>query len=279
MNWDISYNSKISECYEICNSWCFERAKNQDYSWNEQLQIKEPYVPYIPNNWNGILVLGIAQNLSYDKYREKLQISDSSYDRRKSILRLYHEDEFGKGLGVAPWDEGYLQIAVESSFNSVCAKHTAVSNAVLWSQIKPGKKKGSFIDFPPGFKSPQLLESIELWTRMFKVLSDDIRILITVGKKSDYVGWMAKKGANLDCKQLGWWHPSGRNFSKLSRMKKSLTSKYGERVTLIIEHHPEIKEMKFQEMRILYACHAIERTLNAREQFCHFIDKTNPLLG
>lgn len=72
--------------------------------------IPEPYAPFIPRNWNGILILAEAQNLSKrsQEYRNKLQ----------------------------PWDNGALKLAALAMFPKESLEGFGVSNAVPWSIVK-----------------------------------------------------------------------------------------------------------------------------------------------
>jgi hypothetical protein len=69
--------------------------------------VPEPYIPFIPKNWNRCLVLAEAQNHSKknDAYLSWLEGLDS----KGKMLRLYRR---GKKLGCQPWDDGSLKFAV-----------------------------------------------------------------------------------------------------------------------------------------------------------------------
>jgi hypothetical protein len=91
--------------------------------------IPEPYIPYIPVKWNGVLVLGEAQHLGKKNFDYRKWLVDA--DRPTRVTRLRQESG---GLGIAPWDDGTLPFAVEATFG-VLAEECAVSNAVPWSQV------------------------------------------------------------------------------------------------------------------------------------------------
>ncbi|NTJ39282.1 hypothetical protein HQK29_16785 [Vibrio vulnificus] len=57
-----------------------------------QLLIGEPYIPYIPNNWNGVLVLAESQNLSAGNNDYVQSLYNMSQDER--IQRLGYSSEF-----------------------------------------------------------------------------------------------------------------------------------------------------------------------------------------
>ena len=62
------------------------------------LVLSEPYVPYVPADWNGILVLAEAQNLSRgnQEYAARLR----GLPPRERVLRLVQER--GAGIGIGP---------------------------------------------------------------------------------------------------------------------------------------------------------------------------------
>ncbi len=75
--------------------------KCDTYAIAPKVVIEEAYIPYIPRNWNQILMLAQNQNLSAsnEKYVEKLRKLDSNDRMRRLGL-------FGNGIGVYPWDDG-----------------------------------------------------------------------------------------------------------------------------------------------------------------------------
>jgi hypothetical protein len=83
--------------------------------------MEEPYVPCIPGVWNGVLVLGEAQNHGTKSaaYLEGLRAMGS--ERRIHRLRDLSSEErtrwFGdrEDIGVQPWDDGSLKLAVEAA--------------------------------------------------------------------------------------------------------------------------------------------------------------------
>lgn len=92
--------------------------------------LREPYIPHIPKNWNGILVLAEAQNHAgaNAEYLKRLE----SLTARQRYERLYLD---GDRVGIQPWDDGTLKFAIEAAFR-ISAPETAVSNAILWSLRK-----------------------------------------------------------------------------------------------------------------------------------------------
>lgn len=107
---------------------------------SEKVVVPEPYIPYVPpNGWNGILVLAEAQNLSSSKtrpYRESLEALHKAGDRQSLYNRLNGDlpERSGlRGIGVGPWDDGTIKLAVAAIGGVQAVHQTAVSNAILWS--------------------------------------------------------------------------------------------------------------------------------------------------
>ena len=73
--------------------------------------IREPYLPYVPENWNGLLVLAEAQNLSKTNEEYVSELRGMSSDD------LYFRLSDPADLGIMPWDDGSLKLAVEAAFS------------------------------------------------------------------------------------------------------------------------------------------------------------------
>ena len=84
-----------------------EACKNHLFLPNEPgpaATIPEPYIPYVPNPWNGTLVLAEAQNHAKRSGQEPGYLDwlkSLSSDERIERLYLWSED-----LGIQPWDDG-----------------------------------------------------------------------------------------------------------------------------------------------------------------------------
>ena len=200
--------------------------------------ISEPYIPYIPENWNGVLVLAESQNLSKNNqgYVEKLKKLSSD----KRIVRLYENEN---NIGVYPWDDGSLKLAIESALK-IKAKETAVSNAVLWSQRSDtGANKN------PGDKIKK--RSIKIWDEFLKIL--DPKLIIVAGKVASNIinktNWQGKK--------IALRLPSKNAMSRISGMFNSND---------LLERFPEVREIaeknenwikNYRSNKVFYACHAV----------------------
>jgi hypothetical protein len=225
----------------------------------ENLIFAEPYIPYIPDQWNGLLVLSESQNLaSHQNYIDFLSKLNSS----EKIQRLYNSKN-NLSLGVGPWDDGSLALAVEAALDLSYHK-TAVSNAVLWS-------KGGPINQNPS--RHMIYRSIDYYKTIFETLKP-IQIL-SIGKQAEYI---ANKSINLikniKCNIIYLQHPSPRNqwrlYQKLNTIPnlKNLTAEnlieQDTKIQEIFKNYKEIKEAIYKKShknttknKILYSYYSI----------------------
>ena len=114
---------------------CARHTLSEEFATNNRVVIREAYIPYIPPQWNGYLVLAEAQNLanSNDDYVQWLKSLSPQERMNRFGERM---NRFGDGLAVGPWDDGSLPCAIAAAFARETAQ-CAVSNAVPWSQTKP----------------------------------------------------------------------------------------------------------------------------------------------
>lgn len=211
----------------------------ENYKLGEDIAvISEPYIPYIPENWNGILVLAESQNLSKNNqnYVDKLKAL-SPIER---ILRLSKNKD---DIGVYPWDDGSLKLALESSLQ-VKAKETAVSNAVLWSQrSQTGANKN------PGEEIIKM--SIDIWNKSLEILNP--RFVVIAGKVAreiiDKTRW---KGEKVHIRL-----PSKSAMSRVSGMfdENDLLERYPEVKEVVERNENWIKEYSLN--KIFFACHTV----------------------
>lgn len=201
--------------------------------------INEPYIPYIPDNWNGIIVLAESQNLSSrsDDYIQALMSLSANERMNRLSLGL-------NGIGVQPWDDGSLKLAIEAAFD-VKASETAVSNAVLWSQR--GKTNQSI--------TPDVnlqTESSKLWVELLPILKPTL--IICSGNVADSVisntGWA---GCKIKVRL-----PSKTAMSRISGMfdKDDLLTRYPE-VKAVADVHPEWLKGGYETNKIFFACHVV----------------------
>ena len=204
----------------------------------ENTVIPEGYIPYIPKKWNKVLVLAESQNLScknedYVKWLQSLT----------SMERMTRLKKYKNAIGVYPWDDASLKLAVESALK-IIACHTAVSNAVLWSQrsntganINPSNSLMNF--------------SARIWKEFLVILQP--KIIITAGKKAEHV---IKKSC-WSGQHIKLRLPAKTAMSRVSGMFKAedLLMRYSEVKRVVIKNPAWVNEYK--ENKIFFACHAV----------------------
>jgi hypothetical protein len=165
-----------------------------------QVVIPEPYIPYLPENWDGTLVVAEAQNLSQTNHGYVDNLKAASAEQR--IRRLSWDPE--KDLGVTPWDDTTLKLAVEAAFGCDSLR-VAVSNAVLWSTVTPDGRNQT--------PSPDLMAaSTRAWMELLLVLRP--QVVVAAGAKAREVMTIATAG--LDARLVCWPLPSPRVLAPLS---------------------------------------------------------------
>jgi len=204
--------------------------------------IPEPYAPFIPQNWNGILILAEAQNLSKrsQEYRNKLR----TLSKKDRILRLYM-DIFPGGIGIQPWDNGALKLAALAMFPKESLEGFAVSNAVPWSLVKGNDSN----------KNPT--NSIEkrashFWLELLPLLKP--KKIICAGRVASRV-----IGANASATMLRL--PAPHFINGLSDLfdHRDLLNRYPE-VKQALSNLPGARSIKDLPGKILYACHAVSKS-------------------
>lgn len=208
-----------------------------------------PYIPYIPNNWNGILLLGEAQQLSKNNERNRKYIEQlEKLDPLNQMMRLANKALFSDGqIGISPWDEGYLQMAMAACFPELLLKQYALSNAIPWHLNKTNKEQTE--------KYVEMAR--QYWYETLCVLIENgLRVVIRTGEFArDILNWnYLTKHCNLnDVFYL-------RSASQLERVaylfdKVDLLTRYPE-----IQMAIEKTEAKWQSLNhIFYASHALSR--------------------
>lgn len=201
--------------------------------------LPEPYVPFVPDDWNGGLVLAEAQNHGA-KSREYLEWLRglSSKDR---MLRLY---KHGDKLGCQPWDDGSLKFALACVSDSA-PERWAVGNAVLWSRVHDSGRN----DNP----SERMTEnSVRLWMEYLKVLKPNV--VVTAGKVASTV--MDKAGCQGV--RLSLLLPSPMNLRRMSRLfdTEDLLARYPE-VKRALKNHENLICGVDRHNKIFFACHAV----------------------
>lgn len=239
--------------------------------------IAEPYIPYVPKNWNRILVLVDNQDVSISNENYVAWLNGLSSDDR--IKRLYLRDT----LGIQSWDDGTLKLAVESINYNVSESDsdrmkrfylrdslgvmlwdesslklavdclnfnvgdTAVCDAVPWSHIERNESQNIPDD------ELQLLSS-HLWSKLLPVMNPTL--VICCGKTAQ--GVIAASDLQDSILTLPLPSPSAmsRVTSRLS--EQNWLSRYPE-VNAAVIKHPDLIRGEDRSKQIFYACDAVRR--------------------
>ena len=207
--------------------------------------VPEPYIPLIPEQWNGTLVLAEAQNLAGKNGNYPTWLKAASPEAR--IRRLGRSGH----IGVGPWDDGSLKLAVEAALQ-LRAAECAISNGIPWSLVNSdGNNQNPSKDL--------VARSAALWAEMLAVLQP--AHLVTVGMKAHAVVSEALKGSQLKLKRTTWALPSPRLLSPLARMvnETDLLQRFPE-VKRVVKMHPEWLQGSNRRNKILFTCLAVSET-------------------
>ncbi|MBI1784434.1 hypothetical protein HYR69_04755 [Candidatus Sumerlaeota bacterium] len=206
--------------------------------------LAEPYIPYVPKHWNGVLVLAEAQNhAGHDnEYLAWLRRLPS----KQRLLRLYQSKDM---VGVRPWDDGHLKLALEAAFK-FRADRTAVSNAVLWSLVSGGTNKNP--------STPLRTASVAAWQEMLKVLKP--KCIVTAGKVAENIINAVKKADA----PVFWCHvPIG---SASRRALSPVSGKFDEndlrqypQVRRAIKRNPQWLEGGYEKNKKYFACQVVRK--------------------
>ncbi|MFV1951579.1 MAG: hypothetical protein ACC630_06460 [Nitrospinota bacterium] len=206
------------------------RAKDDD------VVIPEAYLPYVPPNWNRLLVLAEAQNLS-----ELNGVYVRSLGALKAPDRMTRLRD-GSDVGVAPWDDGSLKLAIESACEADSTE-TAVSNAVPWS-----RREGDGANTNP---SQEMIEwAVTFWKDLLPLLRPSH--IITAGKVAETVITLADPSSEYCRTSVRL--PSPQAMSRVSGMFQieDLLARYPE-VRRVVDKHPEWSLRN----KVFFACHVV----------------------
>lgn len=202
--------------------------------------VPEPYVPYVPPKWNGVLVTAEAQNLSrtHANYVDWLAAQDTT----GRIRRLY---DYGQ-IGVAPWADGTLPIALEAALGAKPAQ-VAVSNAVPWSILTVKKQNAN--------PSPELIQRAQsFWAEMLAALQP--KTLVSCGKIGRLV---FTKDVRLAAPKMQTYQLCNSSSTLLSRISglfhtDDLLKRYPE-VAQVIARRKNLAASYYRN-KVFFACHA-----------------------
>lgn len=198
----------------------------------------EPYYPHLPENWNGILVLAEAQNLSDPDGAYVRQLAALSPDDRIRRLNL------GDGQGVMPWQDGSLPLGLSALWPAEPMAAYAYSNAVPWSlREAPGRNQN-----PDKILTEQ---AKSFWADSFAVLKP--RLVVASGSIARGVVAATFKGPVLNVRL-----PSPNAMARVAGLfdPDDLLHRFPE-VTQALERLPWIRERSYLNNKIFFACHVL----------------------
>lgn len=217
----------------------------------------EPYIPYLPSKAPEVLVLGEAQNLSEARQKKyATYLAADSTTPRMRFLRLLDGkrvvDEKDNGIGVQPWDDGTLKIAVRASLG-IDPSTVAVSNALPWSWTDGGVNArpftGPLIDLAGEFLGEMLMHI-------------NPKLVIAAGGNAQKV--MARATRFLSNK--GWPVPRILPWTLPSPRLDAVAGMFDARDLMARYDIPEdirqdvLKNRKLGRRWAVYICHAVSKT-------------------
>ena len=222
------------------------------YQGSTEVVVDIPYIPYIPENWNDVLVVAEAQNLDVGFY--------ANCSDEQKICRLYpdydHTQSYAVNgsfpiLDVKPWEDGSIPLALKAALNLDPYK-TAVCNACLWS-----RRDGNANANPNEEMQKQSRELWkEMWTNLAPFVSKVVCCRTIASAIFDFAGEKLKELR----------HPSPKAMSQISGMFETVD---------LLNRYPEVKNA-YQELggddifetskqnKIFFACHTVSllKTVN-----------------
>jgi len=237
----------------ICKKHTIAGLEKTEYGGEPTKYDLYPYAPYVPKNWNRILVLAESQQL-----RGK---NEGNIDYVKSLLNASYEDLiFRLGniritgekpeeqVGITPWDEGFIKLAMLSCFPEYKSNQYAVSNAVPWHLDKGNETQTEFLE----------QKSITFWKEILAVLKP--KYIVCTGVYADDIISDTEYCIERDCQQFHI-----RSASQLGRVinlfdENDLLERYPE-VKNAISSNPQVVEISGMDKRyyVFYAAHAVSK--------------------
>lgn len=229
--------AKTEELVEICRRHLLPEAISA--------VLPEPYIPYVPKIWNGVLVLGEAQHLGKRNidYRKELLAGDE----RSRFTRLSPK------IRVHPWEDFTLPFAVEAALGLV-ADECAVSNAVLWSQVKENDNNAN--------PSAALVRRAgEFWKEILSAITP--KRVIACGRISRSVFGSMAESPNQRGRFVFPLLPSPRATASLIPVfpEARVAAQFPAIARKVLERPEWLK--KYRADKIAYACHMAEKAKEA----------------
>jgi hypothetical protein len=203
-----------------------------------------PFIPYIPDNWNGVLVLAEAQNLYEDAYKDCSDL--------QKIYRLYPDMDCSKSydankglfpiLDIKPWEDGSIPLALKAALE-INPFETAICNSCLWSLRKNG------INVNPNDEMRDM--SRDLWKEMWSVLGESAERVVCCGSVAASIFDFEEVEGKRACLRL----PSPNALSRVSGMFNEAE---------LFKRYPEVEKVfagfsdtTYRQNKIFFACHAV----------------------
>jgi len=232
------WNKELKEALlNVCKKHCYQDAEN--------IIVPEPYLPYVPENWNGILVLAESQSSAHPQYWKQV--------KKESILeRMQRLGKYPRELSIGPWDDGTIKLALQAIFegadlNNLKLEDVAVSNAVPWTRKGTGKNLNP--------DEQMQAKAAEFWKEIFNVWKPDIKALVVLGNVAKRV----MRNAVLEkYRVLELRLPSPNAINRVSGMFNcvDLKTRFPE-VEKALHTLKIIEKEKQYQMKVFFACHAV----------------------
>lgn len=246
----------------VCKEHCYQNAEN--------VIVPEPYLPYVPENWNGILVLAESQMIGEkDNYARWLQELKSKPEHvmtrlgRKEPTPPYPNKP--KKIGIGPWDDGTIKLALQAIFEganlNLKLEDVAVSNAVPWTY--KGVDKNLNPDDEMQTKNKMEAKAVEFWEEIFDVWQPNIKAMVILGNVAERVMHNAKILGKYEKKCLRLRLPSPKAINRVSGMFccDDLKTRFPEvqKALDALEKDEELRKQleKQYKMKVFFACHAV----------------------
>ena len=231
-----------------------EVCKQHIYQEIEHVVVPEPYLPYKPKKWNGILVLAESQVIrnkeeEYAKWLQGLTPEQRMTRLGRKDPKPPYPDKRDK-IGVGPWDDGTIKLALQAIFKGaelgLKLENVAVSNAVPWTRKSGGK------NLNPDDRMEA--KAADFWRDIFYMWKPDIKVLAVLGNIAERV-----------MTEAGIWEKHSKNWLKLRLPSRNVINrvyKMFDPADLEVRF-PEVQKAKealrmdFKPWQVFFACHAV----------------------